>query len=319
MKINLSQKLKNILLIIMFLSICFLCDVVFFSCIVLILFPYFTCSFEDSLGYYLYQTSEIYKTLYNHREITTCILGCLYFLFFRCYVFQKWVYIIENKCQGLFLHDFLKELRKNKQILLYANIVLLLITITTFDFCRSALKINYICSFIFVFPFHYLILYIRWAIKDKNLTSKSDITAKYHIIKYVNSIFLANFMMIVSSSFWIFLCIFANTIHPLYIVICYILVILGVYGVIYSVLYYLVHNIRFLIIISSFVIVSSILLFCDITYEVNMLDKILSYILRTICSIVLTTGILSSLFINQIAKIVIGRDNTNNPIDIPDR
>ena len=305
MNISISSKLKNILLILMFLSICFFCDVDFFSGVVLILFPYFTCSFEDSLGYYLYQTSEIYRIMYNNREITTCVLGCLYFLFFRCYVFQKWVYIIENKCQGLFLHDFLIELRKNKQILLYANIVLLLITIATFDFCRSALKINYICSFIFVFPFHYLILYIRWAIKDKNIINKSNITTKYHIIQYVNSIFLANFMMIVSSSFWIFLCIFANTIHPLYIVICYILVILGVYGVIYSVLYYLVYNIKLLIMISTIVIVSSTLLYCDLMYEVDMIDKIISYILRTICYIVLTTGILSSLFTNQIAKLVI--------------
>ena len=311
MKINLSQKLKNIFLILVFISICFFCDIEFFSSIILISFPYFTCSFEHTLGYYLYQTSEIYRTVYNHREITTCILGCLYFLFFRCYVFQKWVSIIENKCQGLFLHDFLKELRKNKQILLYANIVLLLITIAIFDFCHSALKINYICSFIFVFPFHYLILYLRWAIKDKNIISKSNIMTKYHIIQYVNYIFFANFIMIVSSSFWIFLSIFVDTIHPLYRVICFILVGLGLYGVLFSILYYLVYNIKLLIMISTIVIVSSTLLYCDLMYEVDMIDKIISYILRTIYYIVLTTGILSSLFTSQVSKLLIDK-NINN-------
>ena len=153
MKLNLSLKLRNILLMITFLSICFLCDAHFFSNIILTLFPYFTCSFEQTLGYHLYQTSEIYRIIYNNREITTCVLGCLYFLFFRCYVFQKWVFIIENKCQGLFLHDFLKELRKNKQILLYANIIFLLLTIEMFHFYAHVLKINYLFSFMLFFPF----------------------------------------------------------------------------------------------------------------------------------------------------------------------
>ena len=69
--------------------------------------------------------------------------------------------------------------------------------------------------------------------------------------------------------------------------------------------------------ISTIVIVSSTLLFWDITYEVDMIDKIISYILMTIYYIVLSTGILSSLFINPLTKIVIGKNNTNNPINIP--
>ena len=44
-------------------------------------------------------------------------------------------------------------------------------------------------------------------------------------------------------------------------------------------------------------------------YEVDMIDKIISYILRIIYYIVLTTGILSSLLINPLVKIVIDKTN----------
>ena len=60
-----------------------------------------------------------------------------------------------------------------------------------------------------------------------------------------------------------------------------------------------------MIIVSTIVIVSGTLLYCDLMYEVDILNKIISYILWTICYIVLTTGILSSLFTNQIAKLLI--------------
>ena len=311
MKLNLSLKLRNILLIITFISICFLCDAHFFSDIILTLFPYFTCNFEHTLGYYLYQTSEIYRTVYNHREITTCIFGCLYFLFFRVYVFQKWVSIIENKCQGLFLHDFLKELRKNKQILLYANILFLLLTVVVSDFCSSALEINYLFSFIFVLPFNYLILYLRWAIKDKNLKNNNGISNKYHLIQYVNYIFLANFIVIMGSSFFILLTLFSNTVYPLYRIICFILILMGIYFVLYSLLYHLLYNTKIFIVILFIILCLSILLFYDLKYEIELINNILSFIFSTIYFSFFGIGIMSSLFTNQISKILTDK-NINN-------
>lgn len=305
MKINLSQKLKNVFLILIFISICFICDVDFFGSLVLISFPYFTCDFEHSLGYYLYQTSEIYRIMYNNREITTCVLGCLYFLFFRCYVFQKWVSIIENKCKGLFLHDFLIELRKNKQILLYANIILLLLTIVTFDLCRSALKINYICSFIFVFPFHYLILYIRWAIKDKNFIIKSNITAKYHITQYINYIFFANFIMIAPSSFWIFLSLFSD-IYFINKLLCVILCLLALFYCVYYTCYFIKQNIKlFFIVYSSVFVYIYLLIYTLLNKSYEKYFNTLVTPLITILELFFIIGIISSLFINQIAKLLI--------------
>lgn len=303
MKLNLSLKLRNILLIITFISICFLCDAHFFSDIILTLFPYFTCNFEHTLGYYLYQTSEIYRSIYNHREITTIILGCLYFLFFRVYVFQKWVSIIENKCQGLFLHDFLKELRKNKQILLYANIVFLLLTMVMFRSNGHDLKINYFFSFIFFFPFHYLILYIRWAIKDKNLKNKLGITNKYPLIQYVNYIVVANALMILFSFFDIFLGMFTDKF--LFNLLSFSLFLLGFIYLIYSAYYFFVqHTKLFLIIYSSIFLWIFLFIYCIFNEINDIYLKILINPLLIILDILFLIGTISSLFINQVVKIV---------------
>ena len=281
MKLNLSLKLRNILLMITFLSICFLCDAHFFSNIILTLFPYFTCSFEQTLGYHLYQTSEIYRIIYNNREITTCVLGCLYFLFFRCYVFQKWVFIIENKCQGLFLHDFLKELRKNKQILLYANIIFLLLTIEMFHFYAHVLKINYLFSFMLFFPFHYIILYVRWVIKDKNFKNKHGITNKYPLFQYINYIVAALFLLaVIYIIYFIHYSIQQNT--KLFLII-YLLVFLWIFLFIYC--------------------------FFNESYEKYLTILITPFIV--VIEILFLIGIISSLFINQVAKLLTDK-NINN-------
>ena len=303
MKLNLSLKLRNILLMITFLSICFLCDAHFFSNIILTLFPYFTCSFEQTLGYHLYQTSEIYRIIYNNREITTCVLGCLYFLFFRCYVFQKWVFIIENKCQGLFLHDFLKELRKNKQILLYANIIFLLLTIEMFHFYAHVLKINYLFSFMLFFPFHYIILYVRWVIKDKNFKNKHGITNKYPLFQYINYIVAGNALIILFSSFYIFLGMFTDKF--LFNLLSFSLFLLGFIYLIYSAYYFFVqHTKLFLIIYSSIFLWIFLFMYCIFNEINDIYLKILINPLLIILDILFLIGTISSLFINQVVKIV---------------
>ena len=303
MKLNLSLKLRNILLMITFLSICFLCDAHFFLNIILTLFPYFTCSFEQTLGYHLYQTSEIYRIIYNNREITTCVLGCLYFLFFRCYVFQKWVFIIENKCQGLFLHDFLKELRKNKQILLYANIIFLLLTIEMFHFYAHVLKINYLFSFMLFFPFHYIILYVRWVIKDKNFKNKHGITNKYPLFQYINYIVAGNALIILFSSFYIFLGMFTDKF--LFNLLSFSLFLLGFIYLIYSAYYFFVqHTKLFLIIYSSIFLWIFLFMYCIFNEINDIYLKILINPLLIILDILFLIGTISSLFINQVVKIV---------------
>ena len=303
MKLNLSLKLRNILLMITFLSICFLCDAHFFLNIILTLFPYFTCSFEQTLGYHLYRTSEIYRIIYNNREITTCVLGCLYFLFFRCYVFQKWVFIIENKCQGLFLHDFLKELRKNKQILLYANIIFLLLTIEMFHFYAHVLKINYLFSFMLFFPFHYIILYVRWVIKDKNFKNKHGITNKYPLFQYINYIVAGNALIILFSSFYIFLGMFTDKF--LFNLLSFSLFLLGFIYLIYSAYYFFVqHTKLFLIIYSSIFLWIFLFMYCIFNEINDIYLKILINPLLIILDILFLIGTISSLFINQVVKIV---------------
>ena len=136
-------------------------------------------------------------------NIVSCILGCLYFLFFRVYIFQELVTIIENKCQGMFLHDFFKELRKNKQILFYSNLIFLLLTIEMYNTYSQLVRTYPLVAFIFFFPFHYLILYIRWAIKDKNSKHEQILTKKYNIIQYANYFIWNNILMIVFSYFFI--------------------------------------------------------------------------------------------------------------------
>ena len=310
MKLNLSLKLRNILLMITFLSICFLCDAHFFSNIILTLFPYFTCSFEQTLGYHLYQTSEIYRIIYNNREITTCVLGCLYFLFFRCYVFQKWVFIIENKCQGLFLHDFLKELRKNKQILLYANIIFLLLTIEMFHFYAHVLKINYLFSFMLFFPFHYIILYVRWVIKDKNFKNKHGITNKYPLFQYINYIVAGNALIILFSSFYIFLGMFTDKF--LFNLLSFSLFLLGFIYLIYSAYYFFVqHTKLFLIIYSSIFLWIFLFMYCIFNEINDIYLKILINPLLIILDILFLIGTISSLFINQVAKLLTDK-NMNN-------
>ena len=311
MKLNLSLKLRNILLMITFLSICFLCDAHFFSNIILTLFPYFTCSFEQTLGYHLYQTSEIYRIIYNNREITTCVLGCLYFLFFRCYVFQKWVFIIENKCQGLFLHDFLKELRKNKQILLYANIIFLLLTIEMFHFYAHVLKINYLFSFMLFFPFHYIILYVRWVIKDKNFKNKHGITNKYPLFQYINYIVAANALIILFSSFYIFLGIFCAE-FLLNQILYFALFLLAVIYIIYFIHYSIQQNTKLFLIIYLLVflwIFLFIYCFFNESYEKYLTILITPFIV--VIEILFLIGIISSLFINQVAKLLTDK-NMNN-------
>ena len=310
MKLNLSLKLRNILLMITFLSICFLCDAHFFLNIILTLFPYFTCSFEQTLGYHLYQTSEIYRIIYNNREITTCVLGCLYFLFFRCYVFQKWVFIIENKCQGLFLHDFLKELRKNKQILLYANIIFLLLTIEMFHFYAHVLKINYLFSFMLFFPFHYIILYVRWVIKDKNFKNKHGITNKYPLFQYINYIVPGNALIILFSSFYIFLGMFTDKF--LFNLLSFSLFLLGFIYLIYSAYYFFVqHTKLFLIIYSSIFLWIFLFMYCIFNEINDIYLKILINPLLIILDILFLIGTISSLFINQVAKLLTDK-NINN-------
>ena len=310
MKLNLSLKLRNILLMITFLSICFLCDAHFFSNIILTLFPYFTCSFEQTLGYHLYRTSEIYRIIYNNREITTCVLGCLYFLFFRCYVFQKWVFIIENKCQGLFLHDFLKELRKNKQILLYANIIFLLLTIEMFHFYAHVLKINYLFSFMLFFPFHYIILYVRWVIKDKNFKNKHGITNKYPLFQYINYIVAGNALIILFSSFYIFLGMFTDKF--LFNLLSFSLFLLGFIYLIYSAYYFFVqHTKLFLIIYSSIFLWIFLFMYCIFNEINDIYLKILINPLLIILDILFLIGTISSLFINQVAKLLTDK-NMNN-------
>ena len=82
-------------------------------------------------------------------DIVSCIFGWIYFLFFRVYIFQELVTIIENKCQGMFLHDFLAELRKNKQILFYANLIFLLLTIEMYDIYSQLVRTYPFIAFVF--------------------------------------------------------------------------------------------------------------------------------------------------------------------------
>lgn len=306
-----SLKLRNIILITIFLSVCFLCDSINFAIIKIIIFPPFTCNFEHTLSYHLYQTSEIYKVLHDNIELTTCIFGCLYFLFFRVYVFQKWVSIIENNCHGLFLYDFLKELRRNKQILLNVNILFLFISVVMLIFYCDALDTNYIFSFIFFYPFHYLILYIRWAIKDKNIKNEISITRKYHIIQYVNYIVISNFMVIMCSSCLIPLCLVSCTMGFIDRFICFILVLLAFYYAIYYSCYYITHNIKIFIISFISIVFSILLLIYDLMYESNILDRILTFIFVTIYNLILMLGIISSLFINKLTKIIACKDINN--------
>ena len=300
MKLSLSLKIKNILLIVIFLSICFICDEFCFLNTILTIFPHFTCYFKDTLGYSLYQTSEIYRFLHNNREITTCILGCLYFIFFRVYVFQKWVSIIENKCQGLFLHDFLKELRENKQILLYVNIIFLFFLFIMLDFYIEVSDINVFFATLFFIPFHYLILYIRWAIKDKNYKNKQVATKKYPIIQYINNLFLANFQMIISSYVIVFFDLIAKVSNPL-MLICQILSLLFVFYILYYVYYYLVNNIKVLFITFSIIILFILLLPFLFVEEFN----IIFLILLKIFYLFLFIGVIASILPNQVAKLIV--------------
>ena len=252
MKSNVSLKFKNFILTLIFLSISILCTTEFFCSTMLIIFPHFTCYFKDTLGYSLYQTSELYRFLHNNREITTCILGCLYFIFFRVYVFQKLVSIIENKCQGLFLHD------------------------------------------------HYLILYIRWAIKDKNYKNKQVATKKYPIIQYINNLFLANFQMIISSYVIVFFDLIAKVSNPL-MLICQILSLLFVFYILYYVYYYLVNNIKVLFITFSIIILFILLLPFLFVEEFN----IIFLILLKIFYLFLFIGVIASILPNQVAKLIV--------------
>jgi len=305
-----SFKLRNILLITMFLSICFLCDSFFFSNSILTILPYFTCNFEHSLGYYLYNTSEIYRAIYNHREMTTVILGCLYLLYFRVYIFQKGVSIIETKSQGLFLYDFLKELRKNKQILLYANIILLLLTLEMFHSYAQELKINYFFSFILFFPFHYLVLYIRWTIKDKNFKNKSGITGKYQPIQYINYIFLVNALMILFSSVDVFLGIFTD--NFIFNLLSFTLLMLALIYIIYFSCYFFVKNTKlFLIVYSSvFLWIFLFMYFIFNEHYAKYLSALIAPLI-IIVYILFLIGVISSLFINQLTKIITEK-YTNN-------
>ena len=304
MKLSLSLKIKNILLLVIFLSICFICDEFCFLNTILTIFPHFTCYFKDTLGYSLYQTSEIYRFLHNNREITTCILGCIYFIFFRVYVFQKWVSIIENKCQGLFLHDFLKELRKNKQILLYANIIFLLIALITFKSYGNDLKINYIFSFIFFFPFHYLILYIRWVIKDKNYKNKQIRTKKYPIIQYINFFVMSNIQVILFSSFCILIDLF-TTEDYIQKIICWILFWLIVLYIVYFVLFYIKYNIKFFTKFSLIFFFLFTLIFYDIIYHTKFINNTISCIFALTYYSISFLCVIASILPNQVAKLIV--------------
>ena len=307
MKLNLSLKLKNIILIVAFVSICFMCDALFFEIVEELIFPVFSCNFKDTLGYHLYQASMNYRFLYNHICIVSCILGCFYFLFFRVYIFQKWVSIIENKCQGLFLHDFLKELRKNKQILICINVIFLLFTFEMYSIYSQYVRSYPLFAFIFFYPFHYLILYIRWAIKDKNIKNDQVLTQKYNIIHYANYFIFSNIFMIVFSYFFIFMGMLGkeNFFEKL---LCCALFLLIIFYIVYFAVYYIKYNIKLFIICFIIVFLLAMSLFCVLIYEIELINNILSFIFSTIYYSFIGIGIISSLFVKQLTKIVASED-----------
>ena len=300
MKSNVSLKFKNFILTLIFLSISILCTTEFFCSTMLIIFPHFTCYFKDTLGYSLYQTSELYRFLHNNREITTCILGCLYFIFFRVYVFQKWVSIIENKCQGLFLHDFLKELRENKQILLYVNIIFLFFLFIMLDFYIEVSDINVFFATLFFIPFHYLILYIRWAIKDKNYKNKQIRTKKYHIIQYINFFVLSNIQVI----FYPIIMGLYVLAGPTYIlkILCFILLLLTLFYIIGFVIYCIMRNIKLMIYVLTVIFVPICMIFLSLECGMKVIDKIFYAIYISIHIITILIGTISSIFIDKISN-----------------
>lgn len=300
MKLSLSIKTKNILLIVIFLSICFICDAIFFE----IVREYIFCNSKYTLGYYLYQMHEHYKFLYNNQNTITYILGCVYFLFFRTYVFQKWISIVENKCQGLFLHDFLKELRENKQILLYANIIFLLLTIVMYHFYCLYIKTSPFLSFIFFFPFHYLILYIRWVIKDKNYKNKQIRTKKYPIIQYINFFVMSNIQVILFSSFCILIDLF-TTEDYIQKIICWILFWLIVLYIVYFVLFYIKYNIKFFTKFSLIFFFLFTLIFYDIIYHTKFINNTISCIFALTYYSISFLCVIASILPNQVAKLIV--------------
>ena len=203
----------------------------------------------------------------------------------------------------MFLHDFLKELRKNKQILLYANIIFLLLTIEMFHFYAHVLKINYLFSFMLFFPFHYIILYVRWVIKDKNFKNKHGITNKYPLFQYINYIVAGNALIILFSSFYIFLGMFTDKF--LFNLLSFSLFLLGFIYLIYSAYYFFVqHTKLFLIIYSSIFLWIFLFMYCIFNEINDIYLKILINPLLIILDILFLIGTISSLFINQVVKIV---------------
>ena len=160
----------------------------------------------------------------------------------------------------------------------------------------DALDTNYIFSFIFFYPFHYLILYICWAIKDKNINNEISISRKYHIIQYVNYMIFANFMVIMCSSCLTPLCLVSCTTGFLVRFIGFILVLLALYYAIYYSCYYIIHNIKIFIITSTIILLFLFLLICIFVYKIESVNIILSRIISIIYKLVIFIGIVSSLY-----------------------
>ena len=207
MKINLTMAQKNIIQIILLLSIGIFCDVVFMGILGRFVLPEQSCTIPD-----IYNTSKIYRTMYNNLPVVYSIFCTIYIILLKIYLFPKIVTIIENdKSEISFL---IQNIHKNKQVILYIIIFLMFCSFVFNEILSDIFYVNKTISYIFSLPFNYIVLYLYWFFKDiclKNKKEKIKTDLKKDIITHtVKYVLITNSLTIICVVVWIGLLFLSN-------------------------------------------------------------------------------------------------------------
>ena len=200
MKTYLTNKQINILQVILLITLGILCDTVFMGIIGRFILPEQSCTIPD-----IYNTSKIYRLIYDNLSIAYSIFCTIYIIFFKIFLFTKIVIIIENaKTEVSF---FIQNIHKNKQIILYIIIFLMFCSFIFSEILSDLFYVNKTVSYIFSVPFNYVVLYLYWVFKDiclNNEKEKINSDLKKDIVTCtVKYILITNSLTILGAIVWL--------------------------------------------------------------------------------------------------------------------
>ena len=189
MRINLSIEQENILQIVTLFIIGLLCDAFIFSIITTLYIPEVGWGVHHYTKFVLLYRQFFFKYLYSNISTISLIIGTIFLVFFKLFLFLKIVISIENSKNQTKTSKIIKDIHNNKYSILSCFIIFCLLSFLFIDGYSDIYNLSNKITYFFVIPLHYLFLYLYWEnndIKNPNLTNMSDNSnTNIQLIKYI--------------------------------------------------------------------------------------------------------------------------------------